>query len=107
MQEVLNTIPKPKTYFTNFTVHAIRSITPPPFLKPAFTVFDSIWTLVKKAQTCQGQFTVLLSYTAAVLEALDMQYRTGQLNKESTWPHLQDLNRFFAILLVRSCINNV
>lgn len=102
MQEVSNTIP-PKAYFTNFTLRAIRNILPLPFLQPAFTIFDSIWASVRQAQTCQGQFRVLVSWTAAILEALDMQYRIGQLNKESTWQQLQDLNRFFPMFLVRSC----
>lgn len=99
MQEVLDTIPKPKTYFTNFTVHAIRNIIPLPFLKPAFSIFNSIWASIKQAQTCQGQFRVFVSFTAAILEALGVQYRTGHLNEESTFQQLQDLNRFFCHVL--------
>ena len=97
MEEVSNTIPM--AYFTNFTVHAIRNIIPLYFLRSGFIKFNSIWALVKQAQTCQGQFRVLVSFTAAVLETLDMQYRIGQLSMKSTSQQRRDLNRFFCYVL--------
>lgn len=87
----------------NAIISEVLNIIPVPGLQLAWTIFKSIWASVQQTLACQGQLQVLASCTATLLEALNKQYRTGQLNEESTFQQLQDLHKFVAMLLLQSC----
>ena len=84
-------------------IKEVLNIIPVPGLQLAITIFKSIWASVQQIQVCQEQLQVLASCTATLLMALNKQYRTGQLNEESTFRQLQDLHKFVAMLLLQDC----
>ena len=67
-----------------------------PGLQSAFTTLNLILTAVEQTQAFKQQLQVLASCAETLLKTLETQYRTGQLTEESTFDHLQNLNKFVA-----------
>ena len=85
------------------TINEVLNIAPVYDLEFAFTIFRSIWAWIEQAQACQKQLQVLATCIAALLEALDKHYRSGQLTKEFAFKHIQDLSGFISMFLSVSC----
>lgn len=91
-------------------INEVLKHTPVPFLQPAFTIFDSIWVLIKQTQACREQLRVLAICTATLLSALDKQYYTRHLTEDSTFDQRRDLHRFIVfivITIVQIVINDI
>ncbi|PPR08181.1 hypothetical protein CVT24_001531 [Panaeolus cyanescens] len=68
-------------------------LAPVPGLGPAFKIFSSIVSSVQDAQGLKEQLKVLSNSIAAILRALDRQYKEGKLTEDSTKQEIADLNK--------------
>ncbi|KAF9055624.1 kinase-like domain-containing protein [Panaeolus papilionaceus] len=73
-------------------IESCLGIAPVPGLGFAFKVFKSIFASVQEAQGFKEQLIVLSASIAAILKALDRQYRDGKLSEISTRKELDELN---------------
>jgi hypothetical protein len=70
------------------------SLTPVPYLNPAFSAFTLIWSFIQQATTCKKQLETLAQSIAELLFMLDKEYRAKRLLKDRTNTPLDDLCRF-------------
>jgi hypothetical protein len=74
-------------------IHDCISLVPVPYLRPAFSIFRSIWASIDEVQQSKEQLRVLADCIAHLLKTLDTEYRTGRLIKTKTSKALEDLYR--------------
>jgi hypothetical protein len=53
------------------------SLSPVPYLHPAFSVFKFIWSSIQQAQASKQQLEALVQLITQLLMALDGEYRAG------------------------------
>jgi len=74
-------------------VHLCLSVTPVPYLAPAFSSLRFIWSSIERAKASKCQLEALAQAIAQLLKALDGEYRTGRLLQTRTSTPLADLHR--------------
>jgi hypothetical protein len=75
-------------------IRQCSSLTPFPYLAPAFTVFKFIWSSAQQAQASKQQLEVLTQSIAQLLKTLDGEYRGQRQLPARTSVLFDDLCRF-------------
>jgi hypothetical protein len=83
-------------------VHLCLSVTPVPYLAPAFSTLRFIWSSIAQAKTSKLQLEALAQAIAQLLKVLDGEYRAGRLLQGRTSIPLAGLHRFVEFIM--SCI---
>jgi hypothetical protein len=83
-------------------VHLCLSLTPVPYLSPAFSAFRFICSSIAQAKASKLQLEALAQSIAQFLKTLDGEYRAGRLAQGGTSTSLVGLHRF--VEFVTSCI---
>ena len=89
----------PISFLIMDVVHLCLSVTPVPYLAPAFSALRSIWSSIESAKASKCQLEVLAQSIAQLLKALDGQYRNGRLVQARTSTPLADLHRFVKFIM--------
>lgn len=74
-------------------VGQVLSLTPVPFLAPAWSAFQLIWDSVQQAQASQAQLKALAYAIAQLLRVLNREYDAGNLDVSHTTSSLKMLDR--------------
>jgi hypothetical protein len=78
-------------------VQQCLSLTPVPYLAPAWSILRFIYSLVEQAQASKQQLQALAQTIAQLLWTLNREYFSGQLLYENTSTTVDDLGRFVII----------
>ena len=84
----------PIWFLTMDIVHLCLSVTPVPYLSPAFSALRFIWSSIERAKASKCQLEVLAQSIAQLLKALDGEYRNRRLLQARTSTPLADLHKF-------------
>ena len=80
-------------------VQQCLSLTPVPYLAPAWSILRFIYSSVEQAQASKQQLQALAQTIAQLLWTLNREYFSGQLLYENTSTTVDDLGRFVIITL--------